>query len=127
MLRLLILSSCTVAVLAGCRKSQPTLVGDHPPSHWVAQLRDADPKNRKRAAQHLGNAGAVDSTIVPALAEAARDTDPSVRKEAAVALMKIGPAAKSARATLSEATSDSDPGVREAAVKAIERIDSGKK
>jgi HEAT repeat protein len=127
MLRLLIVTSCAAVLLAGCKKSQPTMVGDHLPSHWVAQLRDGDATNRKRAAQHLGNAGAVDATIVPALAEAVKDQDPLVRREAAVALMKIGPAAKSARGAVSEAMNDGDAGVREAASKALERIDGGKK
>jgi HEAT repeat protein len=127
MTRLLVSLACAAALAAGCSKSKPTTVGDHPPSYWVEQLRDPDAKHRRRAAQHLGNAGATDATVVPGLADALMDADPTVRREAAVALLKIGPAAKSAAGALNEAANDTDARVREAAAKALEKVNSGKK
>jgi HEAT repeat protein len=127
MTRLLVSLACAAALAAGCSKSKPTTVGDHPPSYWVEQLRDPDTKHRRRAAQHLGNAGVADVSVVPGLAAALKDADPTVRREAAVALLKIGPAAKVAVGALQEAANDPDAGVSEAAAKALEKVNSGKK
>lgn len=115
------------AGLAGCSRSPTTMAGGHSPARWVQTLHDASATSRARAAHHLGNAGAVDATVVHALTEAIKDPDATVRLEAAVALMKIGRAAKSALPALLEAENDSSPKVREAATKARESIELGKK
>src|SRR5579871_5746804 len=74
---------------SGC-SNQPdiTLAGGKPMSHWIEALRDKDPKARKAAATHIGNAAPSDSAAISALIEALKDPDPIVRCEVLLALMK---------------------------------------
>lgn len=111
-----------LVLTAGCHKAEPTLAHGKPVGEWVAALRDPDARARKKAAGVLGNVGAIDPAVVPALAEAVRDRDPAVRAEAVLALSKIGPPARDAEAALSEARKDPNPTVRQYASKALERV-----
>ena len=89
-------------VLSGCGQSAPTLAHGQPVEHWVRALRDPDAKVRKRAADVLGNVGAADATVVPALAGAVKDSDRAVREATVLALLKMGPAARDALPALVE-------------------------
>ena len=120
MRRVLVLALTLLTV--GCHNSQPPMAHGKQVGEWVAALRDPDAKTRKKAAGVLGNVGAVDPAVVPALADAVRDRDPAVRAEAALALMKIGPAARGAAPALAEAQKDANPTVRQYAAKALERV-----
>jgi HEAT repeat protein len=106
----------------GCHKAGPPLAHGKPVGEWVEALRAPDARARKKAAGVLGNVGAIDPAVVPALAEAVRDRDPAVRAEAVLALMKIGPAARDAAPALTEAQKDANLMVRQYAVKALERV-----
>jgi HEAT repeat protein len=120
MRRVLVLA--LILLTAGCHKAQPPVAHGKPVGEWVEALRDPDARARKKAVSVLGNVGAVDPVVVPALAEAVRDRDPAVRAEAALALMKIGPAARNAAPALAEAQNDANPTVRRYAAKALERV-----
>jgi HEAT repeat protein len=111
-----------IAMTVGCHKEGPTLAHGKPVGDWVAALRDPDARARKKAAAVLGNVGAIDPAVVPALAEAVRDRNPAVRAEAVLALAKIGPAAHEAEPALAEAQKDANPTVRQYANKALERV-----
>jgi HEAT repeat protein len=80
----------------GCGQSQPTLAGGKPVSHWIQTLKKPDPKERRQAVRHLGNVGAMDEAVLPALIGALWDRDGGVREEAIFALVKFGPDAQEA-------------------------------
>jgi HEAT repeat protein len=115
-----------MVALSGCGRKQPTSVGGKPVSYWVQALQEPDARSRKKAAFELGNVGAADPTVVPALAGALRDGDAVVRAEAALSLLKIGPAAREASPALVEAQNDRDAKVRSYAAKALEKIQAAK-
>jgi HEAT repeat protein len=73
----------------------------------------------------LGNVGAVDAAVVPALIAAAKDRDARVRRAAIVALLRIGPKASQAVVVLEEAAQDEDAKVREYAAKALKAVRGG--
>jgi len=118
----LIAFAAAVLILSGCSQPGPTLAHGQPVDHWVQALRDPDAKVRKRAADVLGNVGAADATVVPALAAALKDQDRGVREATVLALLKMGPAAKDAAPALVEASKDSDARVRSYAAKALEKL-----
>jgi HEAT repeat protein len=112
-----------VAVLAGCGKDQPTTTGGGKSvDHWVQVAQGPDARMRKRAVLKLGNAGASDPAVVPALITALKDRDAGVRAEAALALLKIGPAAGEAVPALTAAQKDRDTRVRTYAARALEKV-----
>ncbi len=81
-----------ISMLAGCGKSQPAEITAHgkPLSHWLAAGQSPpDATARKQAARILGNVGAVDPGIEPALTLATKDKALQVRQEAAAALQKM--------------------------------------
>jgi HEAT repeat protein len=99
------------------------LAHDKPISYWVESLKAPDVGLRKKSAQILGNIGAVDGAVVPALSAAVKDPDASVRREAISSLIKIGPKAKNALSALEEAASqDTNPKVRGDAARALKLI-----
>jgi HEAT repeat protein len=110
------------ALSAGCGKEQVPTAGGHTLDHWVQVAQSADARMRKRALLKLGNAGASDPAVVPALIAALRDRDPGVRAEAALALLKIGPAAREAVPALTAAQKDRDARVRTFAARALEKV-----
>ena len=111
---------------AGCRE-RPKLLTAHgkPVEHWLGQLRQPNPAERRQAVKVLGGVGKADPAVLPGLIEAVRDTDPAVRSEAVLALLRIGPDAREAVPALTEAQADPDPTVRAQAAKALERIQGG--
>ena len=112
----------SLPLLAGCAKTQPTRLHGKAAGEWIQAAQSADAGKRKKAVEKLGNAGAVDPGIIPALTAALQDRDAEVRLAAASALLKIGPAALDAVPALTEAKKDKDARVREAASKALEKI-----
>jgi HEAT repeat protein len=112
----------SVALTNGCGQPGPRMAHGKPVGDWVQGLQDPDVRVRKKAATVLGNVGAVDPAVVPALAAALKDRDAGVRNEAVLALLKIGPAAQDAGSALAEAQTDRDPRVRMYAAQALQRI-----
>jgi len=120
-IRGVIFFSISCLLYCGCGSPAPTLAHGKPVGDWVQALQDPNVRVRKKAAAVLGNVGAVDPAVVPALAGALKDRDAGVRGEAAQALLKIGPNAREAEAALAEAQQDCDPKVRAFAVQALRR------
>jgi HEAT repeat protein len=119
----LLTAALLAAALCGCAtRPVPTMAHGHPVGYWVEAARDADPQSRKKAIDVLGNVGASDPTVVPALAAALKDRDAGVRREAARALVKLGPAARAAEPALREAANDPDARVRADAAQALTRL-----
>lgn len=107
----------------GCGPAAPTLAGGKPVAYWVRTLHDPDPRERKAAADKLGNVGAADPQACPALVEALRDPDAGVRGAAVLGLVRCGPAAKAAVPALRDLRDhDPDPGVRTRAGRALDAL-----
>ncbi len=118
---LLVLAS--VVLLAGCgHEAEPRLAHGRPLDEWVRDLHAPDARLRHKAVEVLGNIGAGEAAVVPALTEALKDRDAAIRNEAVLALMKRGAAAESALPALTEALRDANPRVRANAAKACEAI-----
>jgi HEAT repeat protein len=115
------------AVLAqgGCGKPPPTTAHGKPVAQWVQALWGPDVRARKQAADVLGNVGAIDGSVVPALARAVKDRDAGVRRAAVRALLKMGPGAKGAVPALEEATKDRDGRVGAYAAEALRKVRGG--
>jgi HEAT repeat protein len=112
-----------LALLAsGCARPQSTLAHGHPVDYWVQALHDPSPAARRKAVDVLGNVGAGDPAVLPALTAAMKDRDGGVRGAAVLALLRMGPAAQDACPALEEAQKDRDPRVRSNATKALRRI-----
>ena len=79
----------------------------------------ADPAERRKAADSLGQLGAAAYPAVPALIKALSDADAGVRRSAAQALGRMGPQADAAVPALTAALADPNPGVRESAAQAL--------
>ncbi len=123
---------CCVLILfaigtSGCtNRPDITLAGGKPMSYWIEALHDKDPKARKAAATHIGNAAPSDSAAISALIEALKDPDPTVRCEVLLALMKCGSAAADAVPTITEMQKkDPSEQVRKYATKVLEKIRGG--
>ena len=111
-------------LLSGCNKERPMVAGGKPVSHWVEALKEPDAKQRKTAVIKLGNVGAADEAVLPALLGALADTDAGVRREAILALMKYGPGAREAIPRLTDLSkSDRDAQVRKYAARALEKLE----
>ena len=124
-MRRLIVGMLLSTLLLGCGRTdgpQEKYFGGETVEHWLDGVNSPDPKSRKKAADMLGNIGAVDARAVPALIEVVKDRDAKVRDAAVLALSKIGPPAASAESVLMEATQDKDPTVRKHATAALERV-----
>jgi HEAT repeat protein len=114
-----------VTLAGGCSKAPPPPLVSHgkPVEHWVAALRQPDVAERRKAVHALGNVGAKDAAVVPALAAALKDKNALVRGDAALALLKLGPHAKEAIPALNDARKDRDAKVRDYVARAIEKIE----
>ena len=120
----MLLALLLTATMLGCGKHGPTerYFNRQPIRHWLEEIRNSDPKARKKAADVLGNAGLSDRAAIPALAGALKDEDAGVRDAAVLALSKLGPAAASAARDLEELLEDEDGVVRSHAATALERV-----
>ncbi len=112
--------------ITGCGEKPPLLVHGKPVSHWVEVLQEPDPQARIKAARMLGNVGAADPAVVPALVKAVKDPEAEVRGEVILALLKIGPDAQEAIPVLKEARQDEDEQVRAYAEKALQRVQTSR-
>jgi HEAT repeat protein len=114
--------------LAGCsERSEPVMAHGKPVSHWLEELKQPDPKARKKAVGALGAIGKADPAAIPALIGVVKDDKHAlVRDQAVLALLNIGPDARDAIPALTAAESDKDATVRTHATKALQRIREGK-
>jgi HEAT repeat protein len=115
-------------LVVGCRgKKEPVMAHGKPAPHWIEELKQPDPKARKKAVDALGAMGKADPEAIPALIGVVKDDqDATVRDQAVLALLTIGPDAKDAIPALTEAQDDKDATVRTHATKALERIRGSK-
>jgi HEAT repeat protein len=120
---LLLLLALSTAGGCGARQDQEPKAGGKPLSHWLEAIHDKDATVRHKAATKLGNIGARDPAVVPALTAAVKDPDATVRAEAILSLLKIGPPAKDAIPVLTDALKDPDAKVRLYAEKALAQIE----
>jgi HEAT repeat protein len=116
-----------VLLQPGCGQPDPPLSGGKPVSYWLEALQDKDATLRQKAVAKLGNVGATDAAVYPALTEALSDVDASVRGEAILALMKFGEGAKEAVPILADMErQDRDARVRTLAAKALARLSAAR-
>ena len=109
--------------LSGCGSRTPTTVHGKSVDYWLDSLHNSDARMRQKAVEALGNVGADNPLIVPALTATLEDRDANVRGAAVLALLKIGPEASESVPALQIALTDKDPKVREYAKKALTRIE----
>jgi HEAT repeat protein len=110
-----------IALATGCGRTELPMAG----AKWAELVRGPDAKLRRKAAFTLGNIGASDPAVVPALLAALKDSDAGVRGEAVLALLKCGAAGRAAVNCLREMCQrDPDAQVRAYAAKAIDRLES---
>ena len=110
--------------LNGCGSRNPTTVHGKSVDYWLDSLHHSDARIRKKAIAALGNVGADNPLIVPALTATLEDRDATVRGAAVLALLKIGPDTNESVPALQRALTDKDAKVREYAKKALERIEN---
>ena len=123
---LLLALAALVALPAGCQRPRSVLAGGKPVRHWVEALRSGEARTRRQAALKLGNVGAGEPAVLPALLGALNDPDAGVRRAAILALLKCGPAARHGEPALAElGRRDPDPGVRACAEQALEKLRGG--
>src|SRR5262245_29452896 len=123
MMKRTFLTICVTTLVLGCGVSQePTTAHGKPVAYWLAELKQPDPKSRKKAVVALGHVATADPAAIPALITAVKDRDASVRNQAVTALLNIGPPARDAVPALTDAQSDGDAEVRTLAAKALARI-----
>jgi HEAT repeat protein len=110
--------------VAGCSRSSEGELhyGDKPVSHWLKAMDSPDAKERKKAADVLGNVGPSDPAAIPALIKALDDSDAKVRDAAVLALSKLGRVAEKAADALDGLKSDPDRSVRQHAIQAAKRV-----
>ena len=121
--RLLIFILVAVASTGCTRKSGPILAGGKPVDEWVQVLSDPDARLREKAVEKLGNVGASDPAVVPALCGMLQDKSADVRCQAILALAKSGADAKVAVEPLKViCRQDRDSRVRNYAAKALKKF-----
>jgi HEAT repeat protein len=121
----LFLIAVVAVILGGCSKPAAPLAGGKPVSHWVQTLQEPDANLRKTAVFKLGNVGATDPVVLPALLGMLKDQDAGVRREAILALMKCGSSATEAIPTLTELQQhDFDEKIRAFAGRALHKLQS---
>jgi HEAT repeat protein len=109
-------------ILAGCSRSPEAVYSDKPVSHWLKAMDSPDAKERKKAADVLGNVGPSDPAAIPALIKALDDSEANVRDAAVLALSKLGRVAEKAADALDGLKSDPDRSVRQHAIQAAKRV-----
>ncbi len=114
------------ATFVGCDSPAPgppeKYFGGRTVDDWLVTIEKGNPRERKRAADMLGNVGPVDMRSVPALVKALRDKETRVRQAAILGLSKMGPLAVDAVPALQITLQDTDAVVRSHAAAALERI-----
>lgn len=118
-----VLCGLLFVALAGCGADAPITAHGKSVAYWAEKTRDPDVKTRLQAVRTLGNAGAKDPAVVPALSAAVKDKHDDVRVEAILALLRLGSDALDAVPALKEARKDANAKVRESAAKALEKIE----
>jgi HEAT repeat protein len=117
-----VIIAMAVLILAGCSGSPEAAYADKPVSHWLKAMESPDVKERKKAAEVLGNVGPSDPAAIPALIKALDDNDAKVRDAAVLSLSKLGRVAEKAADALDGLKSDPDRSVRQHAVQAAKRV-----
>jgi hypothetical protein len=110
----------------GCRKeslSPEQPIHGKTLSEWSSALHSPQEKDRLKAVQALGNAGASNDAKVALLLEACQDRSARVRLVAVTAIQKLGPAGQPALPTLQNLLKDSDPKVREQSRQAMKQLE----
>jgi HEAT repeat protein len=113
-----------LSAMSGCGHTKgPALSGGKPPGYWVKNVSSPDKKLRKEAVEKLGNLGAADPEVLPALTSALHDAEAPIRCEAVLALAKLKRDAKPAIPDLEAlAKRDPDAKVRDYAARALEKV-----
>ena len=125
---LLVAASCFSA-WCGCSHEPPplTLIGGKPLSYWMQALHAPSAGDRKQAVFELGNVGALDPAVIPALTAALQDRDARVRCAAILALVKSPKEGSVALPTVQAlADRDPDPTVRNYAARAAKVLEANK-
>jgi HEAT repeat protein len=108
--RIIIVILAAIAT-SGCgHKPGPALSGGKPRDYWLKNVTSPDKKLRKEAVEKLGNLGAADAEVLPALRTALHDADAQIRGTAVIPELE------------SLARNDLDAKVREYAAKAAEKL-----
>jgi HEAT repeat protein len=118
------LPAVLAVALPGCGEAPPDVAGQV--ERWVQALNSPDAGVRKKAILKLGNVGAGERPVLPALLKALRDRDAGVRAAAVLAVVKLGPDAGEALPALAQMR-DRDPSaqVRDYAARALETLGAG--
>ena len=117
-----VIIAIAVVILAGCSRSPEAIYADKPVSHWLKAMDSPDAKERKKAADILGNVGPSNPAAIPALIKALDDSEANVRDAAVLALSKLGRVAEKAADALDGLKSDPDRSVRQHAIQAAKRV-----
>lgn len=119
----LLIGLASVIVLCGCGKEQEKLSGGKPLAYWLEEMKKPDAKLRQKAVFKLGNVGAADPAVLPAVLGALSDQDPAVRCEAILAVLRFRDRAQAVETKLIALQQiDPDAKVRDFAAKAIEKL-----
>ncbi len=126
-MRIVLAGACVIAIaLSGCGRSGPKFAGGKPMSYWLQALQTGDAKQRQKAVFKLGNAGATDPVVLPAVIADLKDRDPAVRCEAILAVVKNGRGASAAIPALTELQQrDPNTQVRSYATRARAKLQRG--
>jgi HEAT repeat protein len=117
--KLLWLVFVTALLIPNCHAADDSRDQSRSLESHIGQLKAADPKDRRSAADAIAAIGPNAEPAIPSLADALRDPDVSVRNAAANALVNIGPKATSALAATLKCK---DPSARAVALGALHRL-----
>ena len=112
-------------LFAGCSQPRTVLAGGKPVEHWLQALHAPDVKMRKKAVLKLGNVGAADSAVFPALVGALKEPSAGVRGAAILALSKSDSIPSEALSLFVDLQRDRNATVRHYASQALAKIQSG--
>jgi HEAT repeat protein len=120
----MLIATFAVVAMSGCgHKAGPAQSGGKPPNYWVKNISNPDKKICREAVAKLGNLGAADPEVLPALTSALHDADSQIRGDAVLALAKLGREAKPAIPDLEAlAQRDPDSKVRDYATRTLEKL-----
>jgi HEAT repeat protein len=108
-------------LLVGCAKEAE--FEGKPTSAWIEQMQQENgTREEAEAIYALGQIGAKDKSVVPALIDALRNKKTDVRSQVADALGQIGPEANDAVSALTDSLQKGDEFLRAASAKALGKI-----